>query len=851
MKRVLFALVFLFLVCAPALAGPNSDGAIIVHTNDAYDYLSTTICSTPLGQPSSCEEAITRTDLSISVVWFLAAFPPGAIPAVSMIYFGVNFDVANLDASAFGPCGPAGTLEIRDPGWPANEAGCSIGFGTPIVGETLFRFYYFKVDDFLGSAGPYFCSAINPTGGYGSFFDNSFPPLEDSITQFGCVNWYQPGYNACPQTLPTAVCCSPVTGDCIVSTQSGCQAPSIWHPEWTTCSPNPCPLPMAVCCMADGACTTVLEADCLAPGVWHPEWTVCSPNPCPQPTAACCAPTGACTITTQASCQSPRIWHPEWATCTPNPCPPPEVAACCAPTGACTITTQANCHAPRVWHPEWTSCLPNPCPFPLGACCATNGSCTITTQANCIPPSTWHSELTSCTPNFCPQPMGACCAPSGSCVIRSQSNCLPPSVWHAEWTSCSPNPCPMPQGACCHPITGECAYVVSSQCQPPLVWHSEWTSCSPNPCPSPYGPNANGAIIVHTNDAYDYLSTTICSTPLGQPATCTEAITRTDRSTGAVIWFLAAFLPSMNPEVASVYFGIDYDEASLDATVGYGPCGPTGTIQLPDAGWPSNSTGNTVVFGSPIIGNVLFRFYYFRVDDSSGAPGPFLCSAVNPTGGYAAFFDGSFPPLQDDINLFGCVRWYAEGQNPCPIAPAPGGACCDPVTATCAMTTWGGCPAPWVWLGEGTLCVPNNCPLPLGACCFVHGECEFLTQAACLAAVDHVGWLGYGTSCTPTSPCEQPGACCNLSSGACTFTHPDLCQPPLHFVGEGVQCLPNDQCPELGACCDSNGNCTYVVVTDCAPPGVWHPEWSCEPNYCPPPVPTERTTWGKIKASFR
>jgi hypothetical protein len=209
--------------------------------------------------------------------------------------------------------------------------------------------------------------------------------------------------------------------------------------------------------------------------------------------------------------------------------------------------------------------------------------------------------------------------------------------------------------------------------------------------------------------------------------------------------------------------------------------------------------------------------------------------------------------LQDDVHQFGCVKWYDVGSNPCPTAPVLG-ACCHPVTMTCAMTSSSGCPSPWVWMGAGTLCEPNNCPHPMGACCFVQGECEFLTEAACLAAVGHVEWLGYGSSCSPPSPCEQPGACCNLSTGACTFAHPSNCEQwPLYFVGPGTECLPDDQCPEMGACCEPNSECTYLNLFDCLQQGGWlMPGVPCVPDPCsPPPTPTEKTTWGKIKASFR
>ncbi len=254
MGRTIAAALLLVVFCSPAIAGPNSDGAIIVHTNDGYVYDSAeTACTTPLGQPASCEDALTQTNQSTSVVWFLAAFPPGANPAVATIYFGIDIDAANVDANlAFGACGAPGMLEIPDAGWPSNDAGNSIGFGTPVVGNTLFRFYYFGRRSPRDLPVPYLCSAINPTGGYAAFFDTSLPPREDRIARFGCVKWYEPGSNSCPQVMQTAACCDPASGHCVVSTQAGCDAPGVWFPEWASCSPNPCPLPTrrAACRMA-------------------------------------------------------------------------------------------------------------------------------------------------------------------------------------------------------------------------------------------------------------------------------------------------------------------------------------------------------------------------------------------------------------------------------------------------------------------------------------------------------------------------------------------------------------------------------------------------------------------------
>ncbi len=652
MTRFLFVLCGVCLAVAPAAAGPNSNGAIIVHTNDAYDYLSTTVCATTLGVPATCADAITRTDkASGAVVWFLASFLPDASPVVQAVYFGMTLDAANLDPSTrYGICGPSGSVEIPDAGWPGDGVGNSVGFLTAVTGSTLFPFYYFKVDEYSGLPGPYLCSAINPLGGYAAFFDNSIPPAQDDVVRFGCVKWYQDGGNTCPQS---------------------------------------------------------------------------------QPVGACCDAWGLCTITAESSCQPPRIWHADWANCLPNPCPG-ALGACCDPvTGACIILVHASCLPPRTWHDDWLGCEPNPCPNALGACCdLSTGGCVISTHPDCPPPGVWHDEWTSCLPNHCPQPVAACCVPAGTCTLTTSEGCLPPGIYYGESIACNPNPCPQPIP----------------------------------------GPNADGAIIVHTNDGYDYLSTTVCTTELGQPATCEEATSRTDKSSGAVVWFLAAFEPTASPVVTQVVFGVSLDEGNLDASTRRAPCGPPGTVEAPAAGWPANGAGNTVVFGSPVIGSTLFRFYFFKVDEFLGSAGPYLCSAINPNIGYAAFFDDSFPRLWDEITRFGCVRWYASGANDCPGAAS------------------------------------------IGACCFLDGHCEMLSEQQCMGSPEYDQWVGPGTACLPNNPCAT----------------------------------------QMGACCSPAGDCAVTPAAGCQAPSVWFPEWTtCQPNPCAVPVRTERTTWGRIKAGYR
>lgn len=70
----------------------------------------------------------------------------------------------------------------------------------------------------------------------------------------------------------------------------------------------------------------------------------------------------------------------------------------------------------------------------------------------------------------------------------------------------------------------------------------------------------------------------------------------------------------------------------------------------------------------------------------------------------------------------------------------------------------------------------------------------------------------------------------------------------LGFGIPGLAACPG-AVPEPGACCDELGNCTFVLETECPGTflGVGIP---CDPNPCPP-VPTEESTWGQIKNSYR
>ncbi len=372
-------------------------------------------------------------------------------------------------------------------------------------------------------------------------------------------------------------------------------------------------------------------------------------------------------------------------------------------------------------------------------------------------------------------------------------------------------------------------------------------------CPAMAGKNVNGAIIVHVLDNPGFDPPPPCTHPAGELATCEDAIIQSNRDFGVWVWFLAAFPPESSPGVSVVYFGIDHDEVNLDPGVAYRWCGPAGTLEIPDGDWPYSGKGNSVAFGSPIVGDTLFRFYVFKIDNfGQGAPGPYFCSAINPTGGYAAFVDDSNPPILDMITRFGCVRWYEPGYNDCPVAD-PLGACCDE-DGNCTVATYEECAGvlgncDWV---EGMTCDPNPCPACCPkVCCLPDASCILV---ACDEDCESVGGeiLEGAHFCDPNRCDDLAGACC-MADGTCRDLPSDLCGfVDGVYQGDGTDCDPNPCVPPWGACCLGDGTCQQVPPFVCDDyGGEYMGDYvPCEPDPCPPTA-TEKTTWGRIRASYR
>jgi hypothetical protein len=210
----------------------------------------------------------------------------------------------------------------------------------------------------------------------------------------------------------------------------------------------------------------------------------------------------------------------------------------------------------------------------------------------------------------------------------------------------------------------------------------------------------------------------------------------------------------------------------------------------------------------------------------------YLFSELGATGGQYASNDGF-------------EEWGSAGD------PPPTGACCDHATGDCAITAQAACG--FEWLGAGVPCDVETCqppPPPItGACCDqATGDCVVTTQAGC-----PFDWLGAGVSCdAETCPPPQPpeGACCNHATGDCSITTQVSCA--FDWLGASMSCdVQICSPPPSGACCDhTTSSCSITSQGSCLSDWLGA-DVPCNLTTCRLPLPTERSSWGQIKNSYR
>jgi hypothetical protein len=218
--------------------------------------------------------------------------------------------------------------------------------------------------------------------------------------------------------------------------------------------------------------------------------------------------------------------------------------------------------------------------------------------------------------------------------------------------------------------------------------------------------------------------------------------------------------------VTVVVFGHDHNLPEYSHNH-WGLCGPAGTLEIPDSGWPDSpaTAGNSVAFGTPIVEDILFPFYYVEVWGFAGA---YYCTDFNPVGGpfYTGFVDDSNPPVFDECDLFGCVRWYEEGYNETTFCGASWGACCYE-DGTCTDEHWMDC----MVYGDGIHWIPHalcetNARESVGACCLPSGSCRMRIEQHCLWSDG--AFVGKGIPCDP-DPCDITSSVPGVRTEAVTW----------------------------------------------------------------------------------
>ncbi len=790
------------------LAGPNSGGTLLVHVNESISFCIDHGSYCTEAALASCDQADTRMDGAGTKVFFvIASFPPGSVPRLTGLTFGIEYDAA-VSLVRQGACGD---FELAQPNWPATGSGTAVTWNSAqtTLLTTAYWFAGYDYDDGVGM----FTVAPHPTQG-GLFADDSIPSILDSIAAYGQLGFNQPGVVPCPN-LPTSGACCAADGGCSITTAAECIGSYLGN--GTVCVPNPCPT------NCDGSNAIRWEN---APAA--------KPQPTGWPNAPGRRSQGAnfggtlilhsnpnlvytdglsayCGQSELSNCEDavtridggdPRVIHVLAAFPVGSeprlsgivfgieygPCVLLESWSGCGnfelPTNAWPASgegTAVTWNAPRTervtevyWFAAYASngsvdamtLIPHPI---QGALFADDSVPAMLDDITALGRLGFNQDGDlPCPPDL--TTAGACCFYDGHCSFLTPERCSTLGGTHqGEGIACDPNPCPPgppPTGACCASI-GTCTIKTAEDCAASGEnYQGDNSLCSPNPCTSLPG---------------------ACCLPDG---TC-QVISRGACTTAQGSWqgYGTICDPFTCPPVGACCFA---DGSCLERI----------------SSWCTSHSGS--YYGS----------------GTSCTPNP--CPQPEPTGACCAPDGGcSIRSHAECDQAGGAYQGDGTACSPNPCQPLPG-ACCLP-TGGCEVMREAFCiSAQGEWQGYGIPCSDNSCP-PIGACCFSDGHCLLLLASYC---GDHDGLYQGDTVCDP-NPCPQPGACC-VPDGACFMFLPAFCESHGgESQGSGTTCDPNP-CPPAGACCNPDGSCDLITQQWCLDHGgtPLGDNTVCDPNPC-------------------
>jgi hypothetical protein len=840
----------------PSLQRESNDlggGVLITHHPPGLLYTSDTTDWCAVYPPiTSCAEQNPRIDDgSHAVVWYVLA----AWYATDKVWCGTEFGLGSYAPSsvqwvAQGVC-PASALTIPYGGWPGPNTGISLATTSQPWAGNYRPVYFFVSYAYASGTVPLIA---HPSTGFAGFANCLTPPIAYDAVCLGAMGLFQPGTACCPPDQVPEVCC--IGEACQLVLEAQCAAlGGVWHPEWSTCAPNPCARPH-VCCV-DGVCHLVLLGACgNLGGEWHAEWDSCVPDPCVLQRACCIGET--CQLATLEECPAlGGVWHSDWESCAPNPCAVahvccvgeecvlvyeaecatlggvwhPEWSACttdrcrvrhvCCVGGTCYLVYEDSCTSQHgTWHPDWNSCTGNPCAIPH-VCCVDDDCYLLTTSGQCFSlGGTWHSDWGSCSPNPCLQRF-VCCVGETCNLVHDSDECdALDGAWHPAWSSCDPNLC-LREAVCC---VGTVCYLVRQPDCAGLggLWFPEWASCDPNPCADLSADLADGVLIAHHPPGLVYTDGTDWCAAYAPIHICADQNPIIDDGAHAVVWYVLAAW-SGDRTWCGVELGLGGYNPSIVQWVDHGAC-PSSALTIPSGSWPGPGTGIAIAATSQNWqGN--YQPVYFLACYAYGTGTIPLTS--NPATGFGGFANCLTPPASYEADCFGAMGLFEPGTVCCPPATVPR-VCC--VGETCSLVLEEECAVlGGAWHPGWGSCGPPN-PCSTARVCCVGEVCHFVHEDECssLGGVWHPEWY----TCGPPEPCFVPGpnrACCVG----------DVCYPSDYWSCESwggtwhpewTDCGPPDRCP-YRVCC-VGWDCYLTDQVDCESlGGAWAPDlFDCEPN---------------------
>jgi hypothetical protein len=316
MPRVVLVLLLL-LVANSASAGPNAGGVLLVHWNPQIAYTGDAVFFD--GGLSECNACITQAPPCSAIpapddqrrIWFAyAAFPPGSMPVMFAVAFGIDFhrfsgsegvvvNWAQREETA---------VELASPGWPAIP-----GTGTMLLFDAPKHGLVEQVYEFAGyaTAGQVF-SIVNHPDMPAEFADNTIPPHVEVAVALGSLGFGVEGSLSCPGPAQGACCLT--QEDCEIMSPADCRHQAgNYLGNGTVCAPALCDQPIRLCDFPDHHCENLMHDACFNyGGLWNPT-TTCN--------GACCLPDGRCLSISEQNCEN---WRGTYmgvdVPCEPDPC---------------------------------------------------------------------------------------------------------------------------------------------------------------------------------------------------------------------------------------------------------------------------------------------------------------------------------------------------------------------------------------------------------------------------------------------------------------------------------------------------------------------------------------------------